>query len=143
MADPGPSSSLRDEDELAGDDGTLRAEMASTGVRHLSSSAKLVVDDDRSDVPTLRDISEKIEGAEYPLVIEMPEGDPITCNFRAAQTIEQVKLFLITETEDKYTYPQFSLYFGDKILLDPLSLSDLPILKAGTVNRLTFRLKGA
>ncbi|KPA84841.1 hypothetical protein ABB37_01312 [Leptomonas pyrrhocoris] len=69
-------------------------------------------------------VERDLAGDAVPVVFELPNGDQYAAKFFMGQSVEHLKVLL--EKEKKLPYDTTTLYLGDRMLLDPLSLSDLP-----------------
>ncbi|KPI86215.1 hypothetical protein ABL78_4728 [Leptomonas seymouri] len=69
-------------------------------------------------------VESDLAGDSVPVVFELPSGETYSAVFFMGQNVEHLKMLL--ENEKKLSYDKTTLYLGDRVLLDPLSLSDLP-----------------
>ena len=69
-------------------------------------------------------VERDLAGDSVPVIFELPSGEKYAAKFFMGQSIEHLKVLL--EKEKKLPYDKTTLYLGDRMLFDPLSLSDLP-----------------
>jgi hypothetical protein len=69
-------------------------------------------------------VERDLAGDVVPVTFELPSGEKYAAQFFMGQSVEHMKVLL--EKEKKLPYDKTTLYLGDRMLFDPLSLSDLP-----------------
>ncbi|EPY35601.1 hypothetical protein STCU_01073 [Strigomonas culicis] len=80
---------------------------------------------------TMDALERELEGDRVDVVLQLPSGKAVEKQFFMGQTVEYIKVVL--EKEEGLPYNATRLYLGPKMLLDPLSLCDLPF-KTGEKN---------
>lgn len=116
-----PYSDSGSEDEWAAPPGALAgpATSAEEEPSRLSGTAK-------SSNAEMDAVERDLAGASVPVVFQLPSGEAAAAQFFMGQNIEHLKLYL--EKEHGLPYSSTTLYLDDRLLLDPLSLSDLPFV---------------
>lgn len=69
-------------------------------------------------------IERELQGEEVPVTFLLPDGKQVSRTYYMGQTVEYLKMQL--EEMDNLSYEKTVLFLGDRQLLDPLSLNDLP-----------------
>lgn len=69
-------------------------------------------------------VERDLAGESVPVVFELPDGTTYPARFYMGQSVEHMKAQL--EKERGMPYEKTTLHLGDRMLFDPLSLSDLP-----------------
>lgn len=79
----------------------------------------------RSTVPAhLEGIERELAGEKVGITFILPSGQRANHAFFMGQTVEYLKSYL--DDQHQLHYGSTTLYLGDRMLLDPLSLNDLP-----------------
>ncbi|KAG5470239.1 hypothetical protein LSCM4_02933 [Leishmania orientalis] len=69
-------------------------------------------------------VERDLAGARVSVLFQLPNGETYPAKFFMGQSVEHMKALL--EEEKALPYERTTLYLEDRMLLDPLSLSDLP-----------------
>ncbi|CAG9580384.1 conserved hypothetical protein [Leishmania major strain Friedlin] len=69
-------------------------------------------------------VERDLAGASVTVLFQLPDGEMYRAMFFMGQSVENMKALL--EKEKDLPYEKTTLYLGDRMLFDPLSLSDLP-----------------
>ncbi|CAJ1034253.1 hypothetical protein NXY56_005840 [Leishmania guyanensis] len=69
-------------------------------------------------------VERDLAGACVSVLFQLPSGETYSARFFMGQSVEHMKALL--EREKGLPYEKTTLYLGDRVLFDPLSLSDLP-----------------
>ncbi|KAG5496309.1 hypothetical protein JKF63_02611 [Porcisia hertigi] len=69
-------------------------------------------------------VERDLAGDCVPVLFQLPNGETHPAKFFMGQAVEHMKALL--EKEKAFPYEKTTLYLGDRLLFDPLSLSDLP-----------------
>ncbi|CBZ29643.1 conserved hypothetical protein [Leishmania mexicana MHOM/GT/2001/U1103] len=69
-------------------------------------------------------VERDLAGASVTVLFQLPDGEVHRAMFFMGQSVEIMKALL--EKEKGLAYEKTTLYLGDRMLFDPLSLSDLP-----------------
>ncbi|AYU81810.1 protein of unknown function - conserved [Leishmania donovani] len=69
-------------------------------------------------------VERDLAGASVTVLFQLPNGEMHRAMFFMGQSVENMKALL--EKEKDLPYEKTTLYLGDRMLFDPLSLSDLP-----------------